>query len=504
MKTEMIQSPPFIVKLLGAALAGVALPFAFATTGWWWLAFIAPMVLLALLHTATPKQGFWLGLTFGAGFFGIGVSWVYYSIYLFGDAIAPVAAGVALLFVMAVALYLGLFGWLSQRYFATSNRTIWALAVFPALWVLIEWFRGWFLTGFPWLALGYSQVESPLAGFAPIGGVYLLSWLSVLLSGLLYLLLVEKGRQRITAIVGLVAIFTVGYGLQSIQWSEPSGNPRSVRIVQGNFEQQVKFDQAVLRKTLDRYITLSSDTEKKIDLLVWPETAIPTFWFRVEDYLQHYLDGLQEDGTELLSGVFRWEGEGETYYNAFLNLTDTSQYYYKQHLVPFGEFMPFRFVLDVLNRFIMIPMSDLTAGAQSNTLQMNGYHVGAFICYEAAFGEELIPLLPTADILVNVSNDGWFGDSLAPHQHLQISQMRALEFARPLIRATNTGVSAYIDYRGRVQATTPQFEEAVLDYVVQPRQGTTLYTQFGNYLVLLIIFFSLVFSMSHKGFRKKI
>jgi apolipoprotein N-acyltransferase len=468
-----------------ALLAGALLPLAYAPFGFYPLAWLSLAALFLLLRDLSPRQALLRGWCFGIGLFGVGVSWVYVSIHHYGNAGVLASAAVALALVLATALYPALFAWFVNR-IRPGDGVRRYLLLLPAAWMLVEWLRGWLFTGFPWLNLGYSQIDTPLAGFAPLLGVYGISWLTALLAGLLALAWVERTRLRGAGwLVAAGMLLVIGLPLERIQWTEPSGTPVQASLLQGNIAQDMKWLPEVQMSTVERYAELTRESRDS-RLIIWPETAIPAFYHQVEEGL---LPQLQEAAdrwdADLLIGIPLLDLESWQYYNAVMSVGHEHRFYHKQHLVPFGEYMPWRPLLERFLTVLDLAMADFSRGAPDQTLlQAAGHAIGTSICYEAAFGEEIIRALPEAALLVNVSNDGWFGDSLAPHQHLEIARMRARETERYLLRATNTGISAIIDDRGRVAQRSVQFEVAVLTGPVQPRSGATPYVRWGNWPVV--------------------
>jgi apolipoprotein N-acyltransferase len=337
-------------------------------------------------------------------------------------------------------------------------------------------------TGFPWLALGYSQIDAPLGGLAPWLGVYGVSLGVALSAGLLVWMVTPACGRRFAATAGLALLWVAGALAGLVDWTRPAGPPFRASLLQGNVEQRLKWRADELRPTLELYVTLT-DEARASRLIVWPETAVPALAHLVDDIL---LKPLEEDaragGRDLLIGIPIQEDE-DRYYNAMLALGASGRdAYYKRHLVPFGEFLPFKPVLGPVLDFLQIPMSDFSAGSKGEPplLTLAGYPAGISICYEDAFAEEVAQALPTAAFLVNASNDAWFGDSLAPRQHLEIARMRAKETQRYLLRATNTGISAVITPSGEIGAQTRLFEKAVLTAEITPLAGATPYVRLGN------------------------
>jgi apolipoprotein N-acyltransferase len=296
-------------------------------------------------------------------------------------------------------------------------------------------------------------------------------------------------------VFGAFAALWLAAGLLAlVEWSEPAGRPITASLVQGNVPQNLKWRPEQRGLTIDLYTRLSREHWKTSDVVVWPETALPAYYHQAEEFLRGLANDANGNGADLVLGLPVMEGqEYGRYYNSVVRVGETPQFYHKNHLVPFGEYIPLKSALGGLLDILQVPMADFSrGGAAQPLLDVAGHKTGVSICYEDAFGEEVIRGLPEAELLINVSNDAWFGDSLAPHQHLQMARLRAQETARPMLRATNNGVSALIDHRGRLLAVSPQFEVFVLKGEVQPRRGATPYVLTGNAPVLLWVLTGLV------------
>ena len=342
--------------------------------------------------------------------------------------------------------------------------------------------------GFPWILIGYSQTTGPIGHLAPFTGVYGLSFLIVLMSALVVVIVLGEQRARLFAFPLIAVLLLGGVALKGREFSQPVGEPLAVRLVQGNIPQAMKFSRERLSTALNLYTNMTTEQPlSDIDLVVWPETAIPTHYHRVEEWLEPFADSMDELGVDVLTGVF--VREGDDVYNAVQQLGGQRAVYRKRHLVPFGEYMPLRFILDFAVKYIDIPMSDLSKGRGPHVpIELQGTAIGVSICYEDVYGEKMRAVLPASEVLVNVSNDAWFGNSAAPHQHEQKARMRAREFERPLIRVTNTGVSSAIDYRGEILGRIHHDVKGILDVSVQPREGATLYSRTGNWPVFALTF----------------
>jgi len=477
--------------------AGAMAVAAFAPFGWYPLAILSLAVLFSQWLDDSPGQALWHGALFGAGFFGAGVSWVYVSIHYFGHVHGVIAALLTTALIAFLALYPALLGYLLRRFRLGHSLCNMALT-FPAGWVLAEWLRGRLLTGFPWLEIGTSQVDSPLAGYAPVLGAGGVGWTVALSAALLVVLL--RGRTRLPALLALLVMWAGGYALNTIEWTGPQAGPLTVTIIQGNIPQEDKWAPENLQHTLTRYTELTMASPDS-DLVVWPETAIPSFYHEVKDNYLDFLEAeLRASDTILLSGIPVLDRESWQYFNGVLTLGAERNFYYKQHLVPFGEYLPLRGLLGNTLDALAVPNADFSAGGERQTLlQAAGYPAGTSICFEVAFGEEIRRALPQAAMLVNVSNDAWFGDSLAPHQHLEMARMRAKETGRPMLRATNTGISAIIAPDGAITARTPQFEEATLSGSIIPRQGATPYVLMGSAPTVILAVLCLLWSFVAPG-----
>ncbi len=483
---------------LAALLAGALGPLAFAPLGGWPLAILSTAVLFVLWLFSDIRSATRRGFLFGVGFFGVGINWVFISIYYHGFVPLVLSLALTAALILVMSLYPALLGnLLARRFpprFGQAYTQLKLLLAMPALWVLFEWFRGWFLTGFPWLSLGYSQVDGPLAGWAPLLGVFGISWLVALSAALLVAVVLEK-QWRYMYFTGLVAIWGLALPLKEAYWTEPHKAPIKVALLQGNIPQDLKWHPDVRRPTIELYTELTRK-HWEADLIVWPETAVPAFYYEVETFLGDLEAEAQQNNTDLLLGLLTHGEDNVSYYNTILSLGSAREQYHKDHLVPFTEYLPMKWLLGNLVRFMQVPMSDFSQGG-SHQLPLNvaGQRAGISICFEDAFGEEMINALPSATFLVNVSNDAWFDDSWAPPQHLQMARMRALETERPLLRATNTGMSAIVDAKGSIKIQAPQFEIASISDTIQPRIGSTLYVMTGNWLVVMLALIAVVFAV---------
>ena len=487
MRAVVRLSPPLF---LAALVVGAAHALSFAPANLPWLQLIALAALFSLAQRAyTPRQAAWLGFGFGLGWFGVGVSWVYVSMHTYGQMPAVLAALATIAFCAFLALYpalaLGVSQWLSP-----ASRIRRLLLALPAAWAGAEWLRGVLFTGFPWLASGYAHSDGPLAGYAPLVGVYGMSWIAAFVAGAAALLVDRRGvatRTLTGALLATAALLVGGQVLTTRTWSTAVGEPLRVRLVQGNVPQDLKFAEGGLERALAAYTSLLRG--EPADLVVLPESVFPVqIEYLPEDALQAILRPTRDRGAALVFGIFIEQPRGH-YYNSAVGIAPARegnaplQRYSKHHLVPFGEFIPpgFRWFVDLMR----MPIGDQQRGARyQGPMDLARQRIALNICYEDLFGAEIIRAWDVPEraptMLLNLSNLAWFNDSLALPQHLQIARLRALETARPMLRATNTGATAVIDPRGRVVAQAPFNRAVALDAEIRGHEGTTPYVRYGD------------------------
>ena len=484
-----------------AFVAGALLVLAFQPFALVWLAPVSLACLMLLLGSASPRQAAWTGFSFGIGLFIAGTYWLYISLNFMGGLWPPIALLMMFVFVALLAAFVALASYLAVRIAPVDDVLRWLVA-FPALWALTEWLRGWLFTGFPWLSIGYSQVETFAGALAPLIGVYGVSWATAVGAGLIVCVIRARIFWRVAALAAAAVAFIVLSGVQDYPWTTGTGNKLRVTLVQGAVAQDLKWTPEQLEPTLQLYTELTRAQGQR-DLIVWPEAAIPALPFEIPEFLQELHDSMVASNTQLFAGILTYEVDRGEFKNTLWAIGPDERMYHKRHLVMFGEYFPLpRFVRNYM-RIMNLPSENIAAGGDDQPLLMaKGIPVAASICYELAFGAEQLPFLPEAQLLVNVSNDGWFGDSIAPHQHLQIGQMRALESGRYLLRATNTGVTAIVDPRGHVVDHIPQFVPGVLNGEVEGYIGATPYVRVGNWPLisgLTLLFLAAVFAGRARG-----
>lgn len=454
------------------------------------LYFLMPVVMLPVMFVwvftpprASAKLSFW----YGAGLFLSGTYWLYISIHVFGQAPLWVAMLIMVGLVLIMSAYCAAAGWIISRLAEGSARRL--LFVGPAAWVTIEWLRGWLMSGFPWLAAGYSQIDSTLAGWVPLAGVYGASVVTVLSSAALLGAVIEKGRARWLYAGTVILPWLVGAALQPIQWTEATDGSLRTTIVQGGVSQDRKWAADEFKPTLELYRNALLEYHDS-DLVIWPEVAIPSTIDQVERYIGEWQSDIQSQPRTLLFGILERDLEARKVFNSVVMLNGHDrQIYRKRHLVPFGEYFPVPDFIRKWMRLMSLPTSDMSAGDEDQPLLegLSGDKMAVAICYEDAYGAEQLYALPEASVLINVSNDAWFGDSIAPHQHLEIARMRALEAGRYVVRATNNGVSAFIGPKGELLDTAPQFEYAVMTMDIIPHTGATPFVRGGNWPVITLL-----------------
>jgi apolipoprotein N-acyltransferase len=488
---------------VAAIMAGILLTLAFSPFDYSFLALLSLLILFFLWRGVSAIRAGWLGFLFGLGQFGFGVSWVYISMHDFGGAGILVSSLLTLLFFSFWALFPAMSGflavWLSQ---GRKTNFVWLL--FPVVWILVEFLRGyWVINGFPWLLLAYSQLDTPLGGYLPIVGVFGTGFLLALTaSAVLELISIPNKASPYFAGL-LVIVWFCGWGLKNQSWTEIAGDALKVTLIQGNIDQDKKWLPVNRDRILQSYKEL---TVKNWDsqIIVWPETAVPAFYDEVKDSFLLPLEAeAKRTGTDLIFSIPVRGDKNKEYYNAVITLGRHNSIYKKIHLLPFGEYLPLQPFSGYLLENLEIPLGEFTAGSKDQTLlQAAGYRFKTSICYEDAFGNEGIRGLPEAAFLVNVTNDAWFGDSLEPHQHLQIARMRAIETGRYLLRATNSGVTAIVAPDGRLIKQAPLFETTTITSEIYPMRGATPYVKFGDRPVILILSFLLFVSWIMKVVKK--
>ncbi len=479
----------YISFILGASSVFGFAPFYFSP-----LPILAIACLVYCCEKAkSPNHAFKLCFAYGLGLYTLGIYWIYISLHDFGGMPWWFAGFATFCLCAFMALFPALVGYFSKR-------LGFIFLSMPVLWGLSDWVRSWIFTGFPWLTIGYSQVpHSPLAGYMPIIGVYGVSVICVFVAAIIGYWLATRPQNMIwkrQAIAGLTLIIVAGLILNAAQWTTPIGKPINVALIQGNIAQATKWSPETAQKTINTYVDLVKAS--KAQLIVLPETSLPVISSQIDPNITDALTShaKQNKGNiivgmvELRENVELNEKTNQYFNSAFSFGTDPTQTYAKNHLVPFGEFIPLKQVFGWIYRdWLNMPLSDLSrGGAFQKPMQLGNQKVAINVCYEDVFGEEIIRQLPAATLLVNISNDAWYGRSYAAEQHMQFSQARALETGRMMLRATNTGATAAIDPQGHVIAHASHDVQTTLNITAQGYTGTTPYVRWGNWPFIVFCF----------------
>jgi apolipoprotein N-acyltransferase len=503
---SQLTSKTALTKLyLPALLAGAIAPLSLSPVNFWPAAIVSVFVLLLILEKTIARQAAIIGWIFGLGFFGIGASWVYVSINVYGNASGIFAAFLTAVFVSALALLFALQCWVYQRYFAGTQRAL----GFAACWVLFEWLRSWLLTGFPWLYLGYAHINTLLANLAPVLGVLGISFAVVLVSALFYemFLIWQKERLWMSRQLAIYELKLVLIGISiiilgSIIWvEEEQGLSADIALVQANIDQNLKFDPAYIGESLNLYNGLSAPLWEN-DIVIWPETAIPLLYQRAEAELAYFDRLARENNSSLVTGILY--REDSQIFNSITSIGNGSGTYHKQKLVPFGEYVPFAGLMESVLQIFSLPMSSLSSGPDNQALlQASGFSLASYICYEVVYPDFVRKQAHMADFLVTISNDTWFGGSFGPLQHLQMAAMRALENGRYMVRATSNGVTAFIDEKGQIIDQARQFEIATLENTIPVFQGRTPFSYWGSWPIVFFSLFVLAVIAAHKQMKSR-
>lgn len=483
---------------LFSLLLGVLLTFAFAPFHFAWLGLISLTGLLLLWKHY--KHAGLLGFCFGIGFFGFGVSWVFVSIHEFGNTHVLLAGVITTCFIFILSLFPALNGFLFKKYF---NHSHWmATVAFPTLWILLEWFRSWLFTGFPWLLIGHSQLDTLLRGYIPIFGVFGVGWLFALTSGMIVYCIDQKSWARVKCLMLLSLIWIIGFYLQRISWVYPLKSIE-VSLIQGNVSTALKWNPNYVHETLEKYLSLTDRHWRR--LVIWPEASIPVLDQMARPFLKQLDQQAKIHGTTLLAGIpIQKESQ---YFNGLLSLGLEHGEYLKRHLVILGEYLPDWLVwLSSILKSLEIPMSDFSAGKmQQIPLKVSGFIVAPFICYEIAYNDLVRAALPQSNLLITINDDAWFGQSFALAQHLQIGQFQALASGRPLLFLSNTGLTAVVSEKGYIQKEIKPFISDTLTTSVRFFGGDTPWRAIGDPLIIAIMFgllittfFLLQFASSNK------
>ena len=478
-------------NLIQATISGSLSVFSFSEISLWFMIIAAITWFLLILKDVNKTESFWIGWFFGIGYFGVNIWWIHISIESFGIPNSLIAVSINAIFVCLLAIYFSIFGILIK---SLSLLKIPLLFIAPLIWLLLEISRGYFFTGFPWLVAGYTQIDSPLSALLPLIGAYGVSFVIVSLASFLVFLLGSKSlNQKLFGVFTTFSIVTSSYYLQQIEYTLKNGELLDISIVQGSLPYDVRWSKNSTELIFDHYMELSLD-QWDSDILVWPETVFTKPLTLIDPEVELLKSISSRTDTHLILGVPFLEGSDNKVFNSILSVADSIQLYKKRKLVPFGEYFPLREVFSNFYDTLNVPLSDFTKGlSKKSKFFVKENTIGVLICYEIAFASIARSSLPQAELIVNLSNDSWFGKSVAAFQHLQIVRVRAAELERPIIRATNTGISAIIDHKGDVIDSSGLFEAQIISGEVVGRVGSTPYAKIGergvtSFALMLVLF----------------
>ncbi len=468
-----------------ALLAGAIVPLSLAPFDLWPLALLSLAVLCLCLRTHSGRDAVVRSWWFGLGLYSSGASWVFVSISEFGQASLPLALLLTGIFVSGLALIFALPFYAYGRWF--SHRDLGLLLAFPAFWVLGEWLRSWLLTGFPWLYLGYGHLDTPLAGWAPVGGVFTVSGICALTAAALASALTAYRQPKtLLALITAGILWLAGWGLLQLSWTKPKGEPIKIGMVQANIPQAHKWDPDFRQPTLARFRQMSELLWGR-DWVIWPEAAIPMLYHEAGIYLSEFHQRAAESNSALITGILYDDFQQNKYFNSIVGLGTALGIYHKRRLVPFGEYVPLEGWLRGLIHFFDLPTSIISKGPDNQRpLQVGKLFIAPSICYEVVYPDLVANAASSADVLLTISNDAWFGDSIGPLQHLQMARMRALETGRYMIRATNNGVSGIANTRGQLTLKSQRFVQQTLLGEVRAMTGQTPFMRWGSWPVLIL------------------
>lgn len=473
-------------------VVGGASNLSFAPCHYYFVNFLALAGLLAYcVYASSAWSAFKLGFIYGLGLFGVGTSWVFISLYDYGEINIVLSLCLTGLFLICLALLIGCVTGLLKRLSPQALGLKHCCIVFPVLWVLFEWVRSWLFTGFPWLFLGYSLPGTPLAGWLPIVGVYGGSLIVCIIAGALFgLFYLTRNSQRWICVLLIIALMLAGWFLQAIDWTQPTNKQLKVSLVQGNIAQTTKWQPSQIKTTAQHYIHMTQQ-QWSSSLIIWPENALPLPRYWAQSILTPLKRQAQKHHSTVYVGLPMAASQPNRFYNSILALgAHGQQHYHKRHLVMFGEYIP---LSNWLSPWIHFPFAQFQSGTSDQALlTQQGLKIAPFICYEIAFPHLVNQTSPQSNILLVTSDDAWFGQSLAPWQHLQIAQTQAVINGKPVMFATNNGITAFINKKGQIVTSLPQNTRAVLTHTVQPFSGKTPWNRWGDKPLIVLALISLI------------
>lgn len=519
LKLNALYMKTLLTNLLLASIAGGILTLGFAPFNIWLTGFLSPAILFYLWRKSSERQAFLQGLVFGFSLFITSVSWVFISIHRYGGQSIFIASIITILFCFILSLFFAIQGFITRRFL--PNSPLRKCFFFAAVWTLFEIVRTYLFTGFPWCFIGYTQLNTPLRWYAPVFGVYGVSFTTVLISSLLTLWCIFiytklkknfiykqfiKESLTTSSLLLCILIFALSIILGKIPFTHTDKkHPIKLAIIQGNISQSLKWHPGILTDTLLKYQALSAPYFKEHDtLIIWPESAIPTFSQYLTAYLSQLSQMLKQNNNTLLTGILSLSSNTGAYYNTAQVFGKGHGEYQKIHLVPFGEYIPFQTIAGHFFKWLNLPMTGFTAGPSTqHPLVLNHVQVGVVICYEIAYPSLVRQNAKNAHLLITLSDDGWFGNSLGPWQQAQMAEMRALEIGRFIINSSNNAVTNVINPEGEVFKTLPINQATTLATEVYPASGKTPWQQFGLLLDLTVLLLFVILSLISPPLRKR-
>ncbi|QLB14472.1 apolipoprotein N-acyltransferase [Mannheimia granulomatis] len=501
---NFVKNPPILTACLLALFLGASGTFAYSPFDIWPVAFISASGLIWAATLSNRKAALWSTLSWSIGYFCAGVSWVSVSMTQFGGVPTIVSYIAVFLLACYLALYNLLFSVISHKSKLTQPFALAAIFTFT------EYLRGVVFTGFPWLQFGYSLIDSPFAGIAPILGVEGLTFL-VMATGTYLVLLLKKEAKGVPTLMVLAVIFSLSFATRFINFVQidKEKQPLVVSLVQGNIEQKIKWNPEHFSHSVNTYKQLITPLLGRSEVIVLPESAIPALENQITPILASLDKATTQSGSEVVIGTLYQNTEEELFNSAVLlgNVEKpyslaTENRYNKHHLVPFGEYVPFGSILDWMREVFILPINLSQGSFIQSPILAKSNRFNMAICYEIIFGDQVQQNQKSqnADYLLTITNDAWFGSSIGPWQHFQMARMRALELGKPLLRAANTGITAIVDANGKVVHQLPQFTADVLTATIHPTQSDTPFKQFGNWLIYGLSALCILVGF---GFRRK-
>ena len=490
--TQSLNQLPTWLQLTISLFAGCLVPFSFAPFTIWPLGIAALIILALLIKDQSLKSVLLRCWYFGVGMYGLGVSWVYVSISGFGGAPAPLAACLVIIFVFSMAAVFSLPFYIFGRWF--SRHPLGLVIAFPASWLISEWLRTWLLTGFPWLFIGYGDLTNWLSGWAPIIGVMGLSLLSAVTAGWIAQTIYnpKKSTGLILGGITVAIIWVTGFALQKVEWTQVSSTPTSIAIVQPNISQEEKW-QAEFRESTTDLLRIKTEPLWGHKIIIWPEAAVTQVYSDALPFLNEINRKASDSESGLITGIIFDDQEKDVYYNSVVTFGKAIGIHHKRRLVPFGEYVPIEALRNLIE-FFNLPTSVISIGPEEqHGLKVDDILIAPSVCYEVAFPDLIAKNAVDSQLLMSVSNLGWFGDSLGRHQFMEMAQMRALETQHYYAYSTNNGPSAIFDRKGRVVAQTNAFEQTVLSSEIFAAYGTTPFMKLGSLPSVLISILGFIF-----------